>query len=493
MSEFPFPIFKYLDIDIDGRGKPHRSPADPTATRHSLNPFRAKEAREISENALGEDEGNRECEPSPFSQPLAEHRTTNLPDDFRQEITRVQAGRSSEGTEAKSKQRDMPPAPGPQESAPVHRSGRWVEFHDENFRCERVFVEDPKPDPSFLDFDLDDLLDEAERGQEWVVPGLIARGEAHLLVAKTKVGKTSLVTQVLLCVAMGIPFLGLPIEAGVAIGLLYEDSRKTIGNRLKHLMSDLAIEKGSLKASKNFMLETRDDRKAGARKIWLNGEAKPRFDELKQQIQSRRNVKIVVIDTIKSVFQDKITEGEEVRPFIEAVQDLASELNVAIVFIAHENRKRETAGSVEFDNGFRQILRLQKSGDHCILTAHESNIVAAAPPLALINPANQSWKIRPEVPERPSRAKSLTEKSRDQQLLEVSIDAVDNTPGGLSNSKHARNYAPRFLYARWGKKLKATEADFKALMDELLSGGRIGEKRKGPKHDTMILCVVDTV
>ncbi len=78
-------------------------------------------------------------------------------------------------------------------------------------------------------------------------------------------------------------------------------------------------------------------------------------------------------------------------------------------------------------------------------------------------------------------------------LREVFIDAIDNTPEGLSVSKHARNYAPKFLYARWGKKLKATEAEFKALMDELFSEGHIGPKLKGSKHPTRILYVLDKV
>ena len=338
----------------------------------------------------------------------------------------------------------------------------------------------------------------AAHGQdpEWVIPGWVPRGEVTLFAGEPGKGKSTLLLQMLISVATGRPFLGIPVETGRVVGLFHEDSASTLTKRLGKFLSDWMIDVDQLDASGNLMIESRnsDPQSEDRRKLWSVTKSTENFQMLERKLKHVGGPKLLVLDTISETMIGDKTLGEPVRHYISALQGLADRNNIAIIGSTHLNGRGETSGSAEFVRKGRSVIHLVANRSHGLfLESVKSNCGPRPPSLPIFQKASGVFELRSALCEQATRIKTARQKKSNQDLNDRFIDAVDNTPGGLSTSKHARNYAPRFLEARWGKRLKATQADFQAVMHQLLSEGRIVEQRKSAKHGTMILCVVDKV
>ncbi len=75
---------------------------------------------------------------------------------------------------------------------------------------------------------LDSLFSEPDETTHWLVDGLLPSGGFSVLVAKPKVGKSTLARWLALCVAQGKPFLGKDVNSGVVIYLALEEKRAEI-------------------------------------------------------------------------------------------------------------------------------------------------------------------------------------------------------------------------------------------------------------------------
>ena len=72
---------------------------------------------------------------------------------------------------------------------------------------------------------LESLLDGPEEKVRWVAEGMLPAGGTSLIVAKPKVGKSTLSRQLALAVARGEPFLGRDTSKGPVVILAFEEKR----------------------------------------------------------------------------------------------------------------------------------------------------------------------------------------------------------------------------------------------------------------------------
>ena len=349
----------------------------------------------------------------------------------------------------------------------------------------------------FTTFSLKQFMAAHRNGLEWIIPGYVPRGEVTLLAGDPERGKSRLLLQMIMSVATGHPFLGIPVETGCAVGLFHEDSVVTIQERLGTLLANWQIDMDQLDATGRLLIEGRnsDPESEDRRKLWDHNKRTNNFEMLERKLKHMGSPKLLILDTIAETMIGDKTLGEPVRHYISALQGLADRNNIAIIASTHLNETGKTSGSSEFMRKGRSVIHFTDlRSEGLVLKSVKSNCGPKPPSIPILEETSGLFERR-SAPSRPSmQIRTVAERKKNYpSLRETFIDAVDNTPVGLSRSKHAEMYAPRILYARWGKKLKATEADFKAVMDELLNEGRIGEKRKSSRHPTMILCVAGDV
>lgn len=96
---------------------------------------------------------------------------------------------------------------------------------------------------------LSTLLNEPEEKINWVVDGLLPSGGFSILVAKPKVGKSTLARQLVFCVTRGEPFLGRQTVKGRVLYVSLEEKRYEVRNHFKLMgangTEDLGVYVGS--------------------------------------------------------------------------------------------------------------------------------------------------------------------------------------------------------------------------------------------------------
>lgn len=82
---------------------------------------------------------------------------------------------------------------------------------------------------------LKDLLAEPEEETDWIVDGMLPKGGLSVIVAKPKVGKSTIARQLALCVARGEEFFTRETEAGLTIYLAFEERRSDVQRHFKQM------------------------------------------------------------------------------------------------------------------------------------------------------------------------------------------------------------------------------------------------------------------
>jgi putative DNA primase/helicase len=99
----------------------------------------------------------------------------------------------------------------------VERTEKWKPEREE------------RPRAASLDFiRVGDLLAEPDEAVEWIVDGLLSAGGFSAMLAKPKVGKSTLARCIALAVARGEPVLGLATTRGPVLYLALEESRRQV-------------------------------------------------------------------------------------------------------------------------------------------------------------------------------------------------------------------------------------------------------------------------
>ena len=316
-----------------------------------------------------------------------------------------------------------------------------------------------------------------------MIADLIPRGDLAILAAKSGVGKSFFALQLGLAVASGKSFLGRGVAAEPVCSLFLEDTRDVVLQRAIMLQE----EGGNLdEAAKNrFFLRCMDPRVAP--ELWQDGRSTSELDKLEQFVKQEQ-VRLLIIDTAKLVFRDKITDTEAVRYFIQSLRRVAVQNDVAILLITHVNRAGDTSGTTEWENHARTVLHLSAHGDHYRLQFVKSNYSAASTNLALIKTPCGGWRLRPNIALGDMRSKP-TRVDRQAILEKLFLRVLNNSATPLSAKKNApHNYAPKVIAASAdGRKAKAKVADLEQVMRKLLSEGRLEEVPGDNKHKSMEL------
>lgn len=162
--------------------------------------------------------------------------------------------------------------------------------------------------------------EEVDSAVEWTLYQLIACGALIGLIAKPKVGKTTLIYELAVKIAHGAPFLGRATRKCGVLILALEEHRRDVSRRLRTLgaenLENMHLTIGPLDADEAT------------------------FAQLKRTIEER-SIGLIIIDTLNSFWgvSDE-NNASEVTAAIKPLLNLARSTNAAIIAI-HHSRKSE--------------------------------------------------------------------------------------------------------------------------------------------------------
>jgi len=176
--------------------------------------------------------------------------------------------------------------------------------------------------PSAKFTSLNDLLNEPEEALNWVVDDLLPMGGISIVVAKPKVGKSTLVRQLALSVARGENFLERSTTKGKVLYVALEEKRGEVRTHFKLLGADgteeLGIYVGSAPEKAN---------------VWLESEIKAQHPIL------------IIIDTLfRFIRVQDVSDYAKVTSALDPLLKLARENNTHLM-VLHHARKMSGEGS----------------------------------------------------------------------------------------------------------------------------------------------------
>lgn len=200
--------------------------------------------------------------------------------------------------------------------------------------------------------------------REWVVDGMIPRGEVTLLYGDGGVGKSLLAHQLATCAATGLNFLGQPTQRSRVMCFLCEDSIEELHRRQTDINRSVGIDFDALvdlrivsrKHEENLFISW--DRSTGMMKLL------PLWHQLVRDAEEFR-ADLLIVDTIADVYSGSEIDRAQVNAFVKAALGKAAQrINGSVMALGHPSQSGKksgdgTSGSTAWSNAVRSRLYLQ--------------------------------------------------------------------------------------------------------------------------------------
>ncbi|WP_231291063.1 MULTISPECIES: AAA family ATPase [unclassified Thioalkalivibrio] len=258
--------------------------------------------------------------------------------------------------------------------------------------------ERPDDRPTFPVVRLDDLESTEAPAPRHILSPYIPAGTVTLLGAHGGAGKSTLALHLAVCVALGRPFLGFPVERRPVLFFSAEDGADVVRWRLQQITRAMGVDPAELAEHLKVLDATEADPvlfrevvTEGARR----GATTPAFKALDREAVEHR-AGLVIIDNASDTFDANEVERARVRAFIRALAGMARRTDGAVLLLAHVDKSTAKAsgsrqsspegysGSTAWHNSARSRLFLTASGDGLTLEHQKANLATKAAPLNLV-------------------------------------------------------------------------------------------------------------
>jgi KaiC/GvpD/RAD55 family RecA-like ATPase len=194
-----------------------------------------------------------------------------------------------------------------------------------DFELLAAFNEKQQTTPQKSVFSFDEFFSLETEAENWLIPGLLPKGEMLLLAALPKVGKSLLATEVAYAVLCGGPVLGEKAKQGKVLYISSDESPSSLKRRFYARGFDLLPERNNLRVMTHLDLTNL-------------GVLEEQLDEFRPDL--------VVVDSLTSItFDLGISENDsEFARYVYRFKDLLKRYNSASILIHHENKSKEQKG-----------------------------------------------------------------------------------------------------------------------------------------------------
>lgn len=202
------------------------------------------------------------------------------------------------------------------------------------------------------------------KAREWIVPEWVPRGVVTALYGDGGMGKSLLAQQLMSCVAIGAPWLGLEVTKGRALGLMCEDDpdelhrrQEAINNHMGHGPEVWENLRYVSRVGFDNILMAFDGRDVG--------QLTPVFEQIEALCAAYRP-DFVVCDTIADFFGGNENNRAQVRQFVQnSFGRIARRFNCAVLICGHPSvagisSGNGTGGSTAWNNTVRSRVYLTK-------------------------------------------------------------------------------------------------------------------------------------
>lgn len=317
----------------------------------------------------------------------------------------------------------------------------------------------------------------------WLWDDMIPVMRATLLTGDGGSGKSLFAQQLATCVALGLPFLGVPTRQQAALYVTCEDDLGELHRRQEAICASLGVTMADLDG-KLFLLSRCGEIDNSLLSFDHDGVIRPSpfYESLVAASQGR--IFFAVLDNIAHLFEGNENIRNHVAIFCNMLERLARDIGGTVLFLGHPSKNgAQFSGSTAWENQVRSRLYLSRGSseedqydtDLRVLTRAKSNYAQTGDEIRM---RWRDWAFEPaDGPkgdwheQMATNAQASAENAKFMALLGIRVKQGRTVSGRPT----ARNYAPReFAKMPQAKGFKVEQ--FERAMERLFALESIIEK-----------------
>ncbi|PSJ42157.1 AAA family ATPase [Allosphingosinicella deserti] len=332
--------------------------------------------------------------------------------------------------------------------------------------------------------------DQETPDRRWLLDGWIPHNQATYLTGPGSAGKSLLAQQLCTCIALGLPFMGIPTEQKPTLYLSCEDDQDELHRRQKAICAHLAAPLSALSGKLNlvslagqigaelatFEQPQRDETGTVSPLI----RPTPRFRAL-ERVAIAHGAAFIALDNVAHLFAGNENIRVEVAAFMSLMNRLAMRANGAVLLLGHPNKAGDSfSGSTAWENQVRSRIFLE--------TPKDENGHAADPDLRVLSRQKANYARNGEtiafrwhqwafvqdgdLPEDQQAAIAENARASSDNAIFLACLAERNKQRRPVSEMPSPNYAPT-QFAKMAESKNIGKARLEAAMDRLFRLGRI--------------------
>ncbi|WP_051249434.1 AAA family ATPase [Inquilinus limosus] len=338
--------------------------------------------------------------------------------------------------------------------------------------------------PKLLTWQIASELGNDPPEREWLVEGWIPRGCVTMLSGRGGNGKTLLAQQLLISATSGVPWLGLEVASGAALGLFTEDDHAEIWRRQTAILQAAQLERASpvlrwaaRAGLPNVLFEVEPG---------FQGRHTELFSQLLTWVHDAKPT-LIVIDNAAQTFAGNENSRAETTQFVNMLARLCEPSGAAVILLAHPAKAgdSEYSGSTAWDAAVRSRLFLDRpkadaddevDPDARVLRRAKANYGRVGEEILM---RWQSGAFQPVLASLEDTVDRIDRRVRAEgtflRLLRLCLEQGRNV-----SANKGPTYAPAVIASLPGGK-GVSRRDLAEAMESLLASGRIQSVPFGPQ------------
>lgn len=323
--------------------------------------------------------------------------------------------------------------------------------------------------------------------REWALTGWLPKGQATYLTGPGSAGKSLMSQQLATCIALGLPFMGVPTEQGKALYWTCEDDAEELHRRQVSICKALKVSLESLSGKLSLIsLAGKTDNELC--NFSDGGELRPskRFHALEATALAE-GITFVALDNVAHLFPGNENIRHDVAAFASLLNRLAASIGGSVLFIGHPNKAGDAySGSTAWENQVRSRLFLTTPGEEGSIADRDARVLSRGKANYAQNGAEihfywHEWAFVTEDALPVRYAPEAKAQLEDEVFLRC-LEKAKAEQRATSPSSSASNYAPKVFAAMpLGKGVSVK--GFEAAMHRLLDLGYIRNAEPVYKRD----------
>ena len=332
--------------------------------------------------------------------------------------------------------------------------------------------------------DLTELAKRVPEGKEFAIFPLAPAGEVTLCTGKGSAGKSLLAQQLATSAAIGKTTLGCFNPSPMtAVYVTCEDDARELHWRQKHICETMDISLESL-AGRLHLASLRGQLGNELATFGHDSTLKPTptYERL-QELLRNTGAEIAFLDNIAHLFAGNENDRHQVAAFINLLNRLAGDANIAIVLLGHPNKIGDNySGSTAWINQVRSHVFIEHDVDTDMrtLTISKANYARNGEQVRFFW---RNWSFVSEAEMRPEEIREMKESQRAAKDSQIFLECLRQiaSEGRNVSEKACQSYAPH-VFSKMPEAKSVSKDRLEKAMNLLFRQKRIerAELRKGP-------------